>query len=143
MEVRRSDLIYQGIVWMKPRTLGTVLVLVLLSVLVGACSESSSGNEVSVQEAPFPDDVTRNAIDSVMHYDELLNYLNSQFLLKHLGVEEITILETDVDKAIIGSASTQEPLGEVYYTIQDGWHLRRENERMEHVPGKGWLIWEQ
>jgi hypothetical protein len=36
-----------------------------------------------------------------------------------------------------------EPIGELYYTIQDAWHLKADNETFEFVPGEGWIIAEQ
>jgi hypothetical protein len=78
-----------------------------------------------------------------VHPDELLAYLESPFLLTYLGINQAIILEVEVDKVVVGAAGIDKPLGEAYYTIQDGWHLKRENERMEHKAGQGWLIWEK
>ena len=43
----------------------------------------------------------------------------------------------------LGNADSNEPIGEMFYTIQDGWHLKADNEIMEFVPGERWLIAEQ
>jgi hypothetical protein len=82
-------------------------------------------------------------MDLTEKYEGLNKYLKDVRLLKRLGVKNIKILEPHIDYVIIGTFDSDKPLGEVYYTIQDGWHLKNENERMEYKPGQGWLIWEQ
>ena len=75
--------------------------------------------------------------------EELETKLADPRLLKRFDVEEIFILETDTYKVLIGSRESDRLLGEMYYTIQDGWHLKADNEILEFVPGEGWLIAEQ
>ena len=75
--------------------------------------------------------------------DELQTYLTDPHLLNRLGVKKLKVVQSHGDWVTVGTDRSDAPLGDVYYTIQDGWHLKAENERMEHVPGKGWRIWEQ
>lgn len=75
--------------------------------------------------------------------DELAEKLADRRLLRRLGVSEIILLETEPYRVTIGTPGSTEPIGEMYYTIQDSWHFMAENERMEFVPGKGWSIAEQ
>jgi hypothetical protein len=58
-------------------------------------------------------------------------------------VGRIILLETDAYRVTIGTPESTEPIGAMYYTIQDGWHLKAENERMEFITGRGWIIAEQ
>ena len=75
--------------------------------------------------------------------DELKTKLADPRLLARLGVEALILLEVESYRVTIGSTNSSEPIGELYYTIQDGWHLKAENEVMKFVPGEGWLIAEQ
>ena len=134
---------YDNMALNEPRSTIPILVVLLLLIPIGCTADSVITNGESVQRAAFPDATTPHGIGSLAHYDELLAYLDGKFVQEYLGVEKTIVLETGVEKVIIGCARARKPLGEVYYTIQDGWHLKRENERMEYVPGKGWLIWEQ
>ena len=81
--------------------------------------------------------------DGPVFEEELQAKLIDPRLLDRLGTKEIIILEIDAYRVTIGSPESREPLGELFYTIQDGWHLKAENEVMEFVPGEGWLIAEQ
>lgn len=78
-----------------------------------------------------------------IHPEELEHKLSDPRLLRRLAVPEILILESDTYWVLIGALGNDDPLGEMYYTIQDGWHLKADNEVMEFVRGKGWLIAEQ
>lgn len=73
----------------------------------------------------------------------LAGELSDRRLQRRLGVDEIAILESETYRVVIGSSITGETLGIMYYTIQDGWHLRADNEVMEFVRGRGWVIGEQ
>ena len=88
-----------------------------------------------------PDDEMPSNIP--VYQEELNAELSDPRLLKRLGVDEIILLEVETYHVTIGSPDISEPLGELYYTIQDGWHLKAENEVMKFVPGEGWLIAEQ
>ena len=79
----------------------------------------------------------------LVHTDELEAYLQDPRLLERLQVENLIVLDAEVDTASITIPSSTRSIGMVYYTIQDGWHLKNSNERMEHKSGKGWLIHEQ
>jgi hypothetical protein len=78
-----------------------------------------------------------------VHPDELAEKLADRRLLRRLGVSRIILLETDAYRVTIGAPGDTDPIGEMYYTIQDGWHFKAENERMEFVTGEGWIIAEQ
>jgi hypothetical protein len=133
----------QDTVLITPRSSRAIRIALLFLALLLGCSGSNDGQEARDQNAGPTDAVTGEPNQSLVHPDELFAYLDSPFLLTYLGIDQAIVLEVRVDKAVIGAAGTDEPLGEVYYTIQDGWHLKRENERMEFKPGQGWLIWEQ
>jgi hypothetical protein len=78
-----------------------------------------------------------------IHLDELNAELTDPRLLRRLGVEAVVLLEVERYRVTIAEIGSTEPLGELYYTIQDGWHLRADNEVFEFVPGEGWIISEQ
>lgn len=78
-----------------------------------------------------------------VHLDELRAELTDPRLLRKLGVEEVVLLEVERFWVTIAEAGTVEPIGELYYTIQDAWHLKADNETFEFVPGEGWIIAEQ
>ena len=111
---------------MNPRFLSIVIVVIMT--LVSACSLFPMGN-IEPEGPIFP--------------EELEHKLSDPRLLLRLGVSEIVILESDTYWVLIGAPGNDDPLGEMYYTIQDGWHLKADNEVMEFVRGKGWLIAEQ
>lgn len=111
---------------MNPRFLSIVIVGIMT--LVSACSLFTRGN--IEPEGPI-------------HMEELEHKLSDPRLLRRLGVSEIVILESDTYWVLISVPGNDDPLGEMYYTIQDGWHLKADNEVMEFVRGKGWLIAEQ
>jgi hypothetical protein len=75
--------------------------------------------------------------------DELNTELTGPRLLRKLGVEGVVLLEVETYRVTIAETGTVEPIGELYYTIQDGWHLKADNEILEFVPGEGWIIAEQ
>jgi hypothetical protein len=79
----------------------------------------------------------------IVHEKQLHGYLRDEGILRMLGVKELVILEAMVDRVMVGDKASGKKVGEVYYTVQDGWHLTRPNERMAHKPGEGWLIWEE
>ena len=64
-------------------------------------------------------------------------------LLRNLDVSEIILLKVEMYSVSVGNSDTDEPIGEIFYTIQDGRHLKADNEQMEFVPVKGWLIAKQ
>jgi hypothetical protein len=111
---------------MNPRFLGIVIIGIMS--LVSACSLLPRGNIEP---------------DSPIFLEELEHKLTDPRLLRKLGVSEIVIFESDKYWVLIGAPANDDPLGEMYYTIQDGWHLKADNEVMEFVRGKGWLIAEQ
>ncbi len=78
-----------------------------------------------------------------VHREELDRELADPRLLGRFGVEELVLLEVGVDRVTIAAPNSNEALGEMYYTLQNGWHLKAPNELMIRVPGKGWLIAEQ
>ncbi len=81
--------------------------------------------------------------DTPFEPEELESKLSDPRLLRKLGVEEVVLLEIELLRVTLGTPGSDEPIGEMYYTIQDGWHLKAENERMEFIPGEGWLIYEK
>ena len=82
-------------------------------------------------------------LDEKTLQDELQAYLTEPHLLNRLGVESLKVLESHGDWVTVGTDKSDVPIGEVYYTIQNGWYLKADNVHMEHVPGKGWSIAEQ
>jgi hypothetical protein len=52
-------------------------------------------------------------------------------------------LEVEQYRVTIAETGTVEAIGELYYTVQDGWHLKADNETFEFVPREGWIIAEQ
>ena len=78
-----------------------------------------------------------------IHQDELEAKLTDPRLLGRFGVEKILILESETYIVRIGAKGSDQAIGEMYYTIQDGWHLKADHEIMEFVPGEGWIIAEQ
>ncbi len=104
---------------------GTILASFIL--IVGCSSISLDGDE---DQGP-------------VHLDELKAELTDPRLLRKLGVEGVVLLEVERYRVTIAETGTVEPIGELYYTIQDGWHLKADNEVLEFVPGEGWLIAEQ
>lgn len=105
-----------------------VLLLPLLALLLSACALSPIATEAP--EVPI-------------ELESLLEEITDPRLLRQLGVERLTILEAETYRAEIGTPSDQETLGTMYFTIQDGWHLKADHEVMQFVPGQGWLIAEQ
>jgi hypothetical protein len=118
------------------KTLITATFLLLVLPL-GGCRPPS--DDASPQTKSSEKDV-RTAL---VHEKELREYLNDERVLRMLKVKELIIISADVDRVVVGDKTTGKEVGEIYYTIQDRWHLKRSNERMEHKPGEGWLIWEQ
>jgi hypothetical protein len=104
---------------------GTILVSVFL--VVGCSITATDGDE---GQGP-------------VHLDELNAELTDPRLLRKLGVEGVILLEAEPYRVIIAESGTVEPIGDLYYTIQDGWHLKAENETLEFLPGEGWIISEQ
>jgi hypothetical protein len=94
---------------------------------VGCASISKQDNR---EEGPF-------------HPDELYAELADSRLLNKLGVEGVILLDVEPYRVTIAEIGTTEPIGELYYTIQDGWHLKAENEVLEFIAGEGWIIAEQ
>lgn len=84
-----------------------------------------------------------NKDPGTVYLDELNAKLTDPRLLRKLGVEEVVLLEVERFWVTIAETGTVEPIGELYYTIQDGWHLKADNETFEFVPGEGWIIGEQ
>lgn len=111
---------------MKPsRLLAPFLITIIL---VTGCSST-----------PTENDKDQNPV----YFDELNTELADPRLLQKLGVVEVVLLEVERFRVTIAQAGKSEPIGELYYTIQDGWHLKAENEIFEFVPGEGWIIGEQ
>ncbi|NIM99366.1 MAG: hypothetical protein GTO24_15215 [candidate division Zixibacteria bacterium] len=106
----------------------STLLTFILIILVSACAGSSFGEDV--QGDP-------------VEIDELQAKLADQRLQSRLGVKEITILGTETYRVLLGTKGSDQPIDEMYYTIQDGWHLKADHKVMEFVRGKGWLISEQ
>lgn len=102
--------------------------LLPILILVAGCSSIST--ESDKDQIPFK-------------IDELNSELADPRLLQKLGVESVSLLEVERFRVTIAEAGRSEPIGELYYTIQDGWHLKAENETFEFVPGEGWIIAEQ
>jgi hypothetical protein len=107
-----------------------------LSVVLSGCRPSS--NDALVRAKPSDED----ARPVLVHEKELREYLSDERVLRMLNVKELVIVEADVDRVLVRDKASGKEVGEVYYTIQDRWHLKRSNERMEHRPGEGWLIGE-
>lgn len=102
-------------------------ILVCVTLVVGCSSISTDGDK---GQGP-------------VHADELNEELTDPRLLRRLGVEAVVLLEVERYRVTIAEIGTVEPIGELYYTIQDGWHLKADNEVLEFVPGDGWIIAEQ
>jgi hypothetical protein len=81
--------------------------------------------------------------DVPVHRDELETELTDPRLLQRLGAESLVLLEVEAYRVTIARSGSDVPIGELYYTVQDGWHLKADNEVMDFVPGKGWVIAEQ
>jgi hypothetical protein len=95
------------------------------------------------ESPPQPRSPKAEARPAIVRETELRAYLSDERLLRMLKADEVVIIETDTDRVVVGDKVCRKRLGEVYYTVQDGWHLKRPNERMERKSGEGWLIWEQ
>ena len=104
-----------------------VLLLIVPVILIGC---STNDKPVELKDIPI-------------HQRELEEKLADSRLLRKLDVDEIVLLKVELYHVSIGNSITDDPIGEMFYTIQDGWHLKADNELMEFVPGKGWLIAEQ
>jgi len=103
--------------------------IILISViLVVGCSSPSTDSDKD---------------QSPVYMDELNAELTDPRLLRKLGVEGVVLLEVERYRVMIAETGTIEPIGELYYTIQDGWHLKAGNETFEFVTGEGWIIAEQ
>ena len=106
-----------------------ILAIILISViLVVGCSSASTDSDKN---------------QSPVYIDELNAELTDPRLLWKLGIEGVVLLEVERYRVTIAETGTNEPIGELYYTIQDGWHLKADNETFEFVPGEGWIIAEQ
>lgn len=106
-----------------------VWVAILISViLITGCSST-----------PTIDDKDQGPV----YLDELNTELTDPRLLRKLGVESVVLLELEQYRVTIAETGTVEAIGELYYTVQDGWHLKADNETFEFVPREGWIIAEQ
>ena len=105
-----------------------LLIVLVSSLLVIGCSNTST--DVNNGQGP-------------VHLDELNAELTDQRLLRKLGVEGVVLLDVEPYRVTITEVGTAEPIGELHYTIQDGWHLNAENEILEFISGEGWIIAEQ
>jgi hypothetical protein len=103
------------------------IILVTVFLLLGCSSAATDGD----------------GAQGPVYMDELNKELTDPRLLQKLGVEGVVILEVETYHVTIAESGTVEPIGELYYTIQDGWHLKAENEILEFLPGEGWIIAEQ
>ena len=104
------------------------VLLLILPVLLGACLSGNTAKKAEI----IP-----------VHQEELETKLADPRLLKQLEVDEPVLLKVERYWVSLGNSDTNKPIGEMFYTIQDGWHLKADNEQMEFVPGQGWLIAEQ
>jgi len=120
---------------MKKRFMLSVVLLLTLTL----CGCQRGPNAPSAATRP-PDEYVEA---SIVHQEELNEYLKDKRLLGMLDVTELVILEAHGDRVVVGERASGKQIGEVYYTIQDRWHLKQAHERMEHKPGEGWIIWEQ
>lgn len=108
--------------------IASIILLFSLLPLTASCRWRTSGESTTIDP---------------IYPEELSEKLADPRLLGRLGVEEVILLEIEVYRVTIGVPGSDDPIGEMYYTIQDGWHLKADNERLEYVPGEGWLIAEQ
>ena len=109
----------------------------LFAVILCGCqrplNRQAAGDEPTFEGAQPP----------LVHKEELYKYLKATSVLRRLNVKDVVVLKGAVDYVIIGDKDSGKQVGEIYYTIQSGWYLKRPNEVMEHKDEKGWLIWEQ
>jgi len=82
---------------------------------------------------------TRGEDRTPRHVQELRAYLRNPELLQRLNVKELDVMEQEVDTASICVPSGTHSYGMVYYTVQRGWYLPKDEERLEHR-GDGWVI---
>ena len=126
---------------------GAVLVGVSAPVLLSGCSSRPGRDTVAAPREGAGEETATEArssqVEEPIHRDQLRAYLGSKRLLGMLGLERVVIIKSSRNRVTIAAGDSKGPVGEVYYTIQDGWHLKQANERMEYRPGEGWAIWEQ